>query len=69
MIDYEEVEEGNQSNSRYSSFLDKRKTKSWGLEETRLFYHVLRQCGLEFSMMQSFFPNRTRKEIKAKFRK
>lgn len=67
--EYEEVEEGALVNSRYSSFTNRRPAKAWGLEETRLFYNVLRQCGLEFSLMQSFFPNRTRKEIKLKFRR
>ena len=67
--DYEEVEEGALVSSRYSSFTDRRNTKAWGLEETRLFYDALRQCGMEFSLMQSFFPNRTRKEIKLKFQR
>lgn len=67
--EYEEVEEGSATTSRYSSFTNRRSAKSWGLEETRMFYHALRQCGLEFSLMQSFFPNRTRKEIKLKFQR
>ncbi len=67
--EYEEVEEGALVTSRYSSFTNRRSAKAWGIEETRLFYNALRQCGLEFSLMQSFFPNRTRKEIKLKFRR
>lgn len=67
--EYEEVEEGALITSRYSSFANRRPAKLWGIEETRLFYNALRQCGLEFSLMQSFFPNRTRKEIKLKFRR
>lgn len=38
--EYEEVEEGIHASSRYSSFLNKRKSKSWSIEETRLFYKV-----------------------------
>lgn len=67
--EYEEVEEGALITSRYSSFTNRKAAKMWGIEETRLFYSALRQCGLEFSLMQSFFPNRTRKEIKLKFRR
>jgi hypothetical protein len=46
--EYEEVEEGVHAGSRYSSFLNKRKSKSWGIEETRLFYKVrgLRRASL-----------------------
>mmetsp|Transcript_5668 Transcript_5668/g.12473 ORF Transcript_5668/g.12473 Transcript_5668/m.12473 type:complete len:236 (+) Transcript_5668:156-863(+) len=65
--EYEEVEEGVHAGSRYSSFLNKRKSKSWGIEETRLFYKALQQCGTEFSIMETFFPTRSRKELKLKF--
>jgi hypothetical protein len=65
--DYEEVEEDMHAMSKYSSFMDKRKSSAWGIEETRLFYGALRQCGTEFSLMQTFFPSRTRRELKNKF--
>jgi hypothetical protein len=26
--------------SRYSSFMNKRPSRQWGIEETRIFYHV-----------------------------
>lgn len=64
--EYEEIEEGIHATSRYSSFLIKKKSTPWGIEETRLFYQALRQCGTEFSIMQSFFPSRTRRELKLK---
>lgn len=28
---------------------------------------ALQQCGTEFSVMETFFPDRTRKELKMKF--
>mmetsp|Transcript_99348 Transcript_99348/g.195149 ORF Transcript_99348/g.195149 Transcript_99348/m.195149 type:complete len:237 (+) Transcript_99348:72-782(+) len=65
--EYEEIEEGIHASSRYSSFLNKKKSKAWGIEETRQFYKALQQCGTEFSVMESFFPERTRKELKMKF--
>lgn len=39
-IEYEEVEEGAHVTSRYSSFMNKRPSKPWGIEETRIFYNV-----------------------------
>lgn len=36
--EYEEIEEGIHATSRYSSFLIKKKSTPWGIEETRLFY-------------------------------
>lgn len=65
--EYEEVEEEVNAMSKYSSFLNHRHSPAWGIEETRLFYDALRQCGTEFSLMQTFFPNRTRKQLKKKF--
>ena len=38
--EYEEIEEGIHATSRYSSFLNKKKAKAWGIEETRVFYKV-----------------------------
>ncbi|RYH29991.1 hypothetical protein EON65_06635 [archaeon] len=68
-MEYEEVEEGAMPTSRYSSYSNKKPSRAWGIEETRLFYQALRQCGTEFSMMQTFFPHRTRRELKLKFRR
>lgn len=66
---YEEITEENQATATYSSFKTRAKVLRWGLEETWLFYQALRQCGLEFSLMQSFFPGRTRVSLKRKFYK
>ena len=38
--EYEEIEEGIHASSRYSSFLNKKKSRAWGIEETRQFYKV-----------------------------
>lgn len=66
--DYEEVVEDNYPTATYSSFLKRQPSPAWNVEETRLFYQAVRQCGLEFTMMQiAFFPSRTRKQLKAKF--
>jgi transcription factor TFIIIB component B'' len=65
--EYEEVTEGIHPTATYSSFVKRRHSPAWGVEETRLFYQALRQCGTEFTMMQAFFPGRTRKQLKMKF--
>ena len=58
---------GTQKPATYNSFLKRKSGSRWGVEETWLFYKALRQCGTEFSLMQSFFPGRTRKQLKQKF--
>lgn len=63
----EEMVEVSHSMATYASFLNRKGSSMWGLDETRLFYQCLRQCGLDFTVMQSFFPNRTRKQLKKKF--
>jgi transcription factor TFIIIB component B'' len=65
--EYEEVVEGVHATARYSSFTKRRHSASWGIEETRQFYDALRQCGLDFTMLQAFFPGRTRKQLKTKY--
>lgn len=65
--EYEEVFESLVPTSRYSSFKNQKASTHWGIEETKVFYKALSQCGTNFSLLQSFLPNRTRNEIKNKF--
>ena len=65
--EFEEQEEGAHSTATYFSFLKRKHGSKWGFEETWLYYKALRQCGTEFSLMQSFFPGRTRKQLKQKY--
>jgi len=51
----------------YNSFVQRTKPQQWTVDETRLFYRALRQCGTDFAMMTSFFKKRTRKQIKSKY--
>jgi hypothetical protein len=67
--EYEEVTEGIYPTATYASFLNRRPTPVWTIDETKLFYTCLQRCGTEFSVMQTFFPNRTRKQLKRKFYK
>ena len=39
----------------------------WTPEETKSFFNALRSTGLDFTLMEAFFPNRDRKQLKAKY--
>jgi transcription factor TFIIIB component B'' len=39
----------------------------WNMESTDIFYDCLRKFGTDFMVIAKCFPNRTRREIKAKF--
>ncbi|XP_033324499.1 transcription factor TFIIIB component B'' homolog Bdp1 [Megalopta genalis] len=47
----------------------RQKSKEWPKWETLKFYKALNTVGTDFLLMQSLFPNRTRQEIKIKFKK
>ncbi|XP_015436530.1 PREDICTED: transcription factor TFIIIB component B'' homolog [Dufourea novaeangliae] len=47
----------------------RQKSKEWPRWETLKFYKALNTVGTDFLLMQSLFPNRTRQEIKMKFKK
>ena len=64
---YTEVVGETRAPTTYKSFLPKQFTGSWGIEETRQFFLALQQCGTDFTMMQAFFPNRSRRQLKLKF--
>ncbi|XP_062498940.1 transcription factor TFIIIB component B'' homolog [Corticium candelabrum] len=44
-------------------------TKAWTKEETERLYEALSKVGTDFSLMVGMFPGRTRKQIKAKFKR
>jgi len=53
------VEESTGITATYNSFTKRQKTQHWTTEETRLFYEGLRQCGTDFSTMETWFENST----------
>ncbi|XP_075216270.1 transcription factor TFIIIB component B'' homolog Bdp1 [Lycorma delicatula] len=54
----------------YSKFHKRKVHRSdWTAEETLLFYKALNDLGADFSLMQSLFPKRTRRDLKLKFKK
>lgn len=57
-------------NNHGSGFYKKRqKAKEWPKWETFKFYRALNVVGTDFLLMQSLFPNRTRLQIKQKYKK
>eukprot|EP01090_Pellita_catalonica_P021270 TRINITY_DN7919_c0_g1_i1.p1 TRINITY_DN7919_c0_g1~~TRINITY_DN7919_c0_g1_i1.p1 ORF type:complete len:220 (+),score=57.41 TRINITY_DN7919_c0_g1_i1:3-662(+) len=44
-------------------------SKRWTYEDTNRFYEALRECGTNFSMIEMLFPERTRRQIKNKFKR
>uniref|UniRef100_A0A182MIT6 Transcription factor TFIIIB component B'' Myb domain-containing protein n=1 Tax=Anopheles culicifacies TaxID=139723 RepID=A0A182MIT6_9DIPT len=54
-------------NSGYYSRI--RRTKDWDDDETVRFYRSLHTVGTDFSMMLPLFPNRSRRDLKLKFKK
>jgi hypothetical protein len=52
-----------------NSFTNRKPTEKWTKEETDKFYTALCQHGTDFTLIQKHFPNRTRRQIKNKFKK
>ncbi|KOC65402.1 Transcription factor TFIIIB component B'' like protein [Habropoda laboriosa] len=60
------IDDDNSGNGFYKK---RQKSKEWSKLETLKFYKALNTVGTDFLLMQSLFPNRTRQEIKIKFKK
>ncbi|XP_078420280.1 uncharacterized protein LOC144693924 isoform X2 [Cetorhinus maximus] len=57
------------SQTTYSSFRRSTHTKPWSNKETDMFFLAISMVGTDFSMIGQLFPNRTRIEIKNKFKR
>lgn len=57
------------SSGKYGIFKRQKRTKDWTSEETIKFYRCLHTIGTDFSLMLQLFPNRTRRDLKIKFKK
>lgn len=61
-------ETGGETN--YASFRKNPKGRcTWTAKQTARFYRALSVCGTDFTLMATFFPNRTRQELKNKFKR
>jgi len=63
------VENNKNMATNYGTWSKKRKHVDWSQKETLRFYKALSVVGSDFSMMESIFKNRTRRELKLKFKK
>jgi hypothetical protein len=52
----------------YNSFVNRKGPQHWTVDETKRFFNALRQLGTDFCSMEAFFDNRTRKQLKRKYR-
>ncbi|XP_078439521.1 homeodomain-like superfamily protein isoform X2 [Wolffia australiana] len=52
----------------YHTYMNKPRSERWSKMDTDLFYKAVRQFGTDFAMIQQLFPNRTRHQIKLKFK-
>ncbi|XP_063700259.1 transcription factor TFIIIB component B'' homolog [Culicoides brevitarsis] len=57
------------SSGKYGIFKRQKRTRDWNAEETIKFYRCLHTIGTDFSLMLQLFPNRTRRDLKIKFKK
>lgn len=53
----------------YGIYKRVKRTKDWTKNETLRFYKALNTIGTDFTLMVKLFPNRTRRELKMKFKK
>lgn len=53
----------------YGYYKRQQRTKEWSHEETVKFYRCLNTVGTDFSLMLNLFPNRSRRDLKLKFKK
>eukprot|EP00092_Neocalanus_flemingeri_P040786 GFUD01044402.1.p1 GENE.GFUD01044402.1~~GFUD01044402.1.p1 ORF type:complete len:880 (+),score=305.46 GFUD01044402.1:604-3243(+) len=63
------VFENNKTSTNYGTWSKKRRHSDWSERETLRFYRALSVVGSDFSMMESIFKNRSRQELKLKFKK
>jgi hypothetical protein len=53
----------------YGYYKRQQRTKEWPQEETIKFFRCLNTVGTDFSLMLNLFPNRSRRDLKLKFKK
>lgn len=62
------IEESAFNSRSYSYRRKKEPSKQWTKDETLKFYKCLMNLGTDFSMIQQYFPGRTRAQIKRKYK-
>ncbi|XP_048543918.1 uncharacterized protein LOC125522918 [Triticum urartu] len=52
----------------YHSYMDKKTRAKWTKSDTDLFYQGLQQFGSDFAMIQQLFPDKSRDQVRQKFK-
>ncbi|VAH20661.1 unnamed protein product [Triticum turgidum subsp. durum] len=58
----------NATKLNYHSYMDKKTRAKWTKSDTDLFYQGLRQFGSDFAMIQQLFPDKSRDQVRQKFK-
>lgn len=53
----------------YASYTKRAKAEKWSASDTEKFFNALQQFGTDFSLIEKLFTNRSRRQIKSKFKK
>jgi hypothetical protein len=63
------VIEGGRNHITSATYARRPRADKWKQEEVELLYEALSQCGTDFSLIEVFFPTRTRAHVKARFKR
>ncbi|CAF1122692.1 unnamed protein product [Didymodactylos carnosus] len=58
----------NDDNLTHQSYRKVGRRKRWNAKDTLRFYQALKMCGTDFTLISRVFPNRTRDDIRRKFK-
>jgi hypothetical protein len=61
--------QGGRTHITSATYAKHSRSERWTPEDVELLYEALSMCGTDFSMVEVFFPTRTRAHIKARFKK
>lgn len=76
-VEHEQDSNGDEANKdiehvsqsvNYHSYIKRPLQTRWSKSDTEFFYQAIRQFGTDFAMIQVLFPNRSRQQVKAKFK-
>ncbi|XP_006665058.1 uncharacterized protein LOC102708679 [Oryza brachyantha] len=59
---------GNATKLNYHSYMNRQTRAKWSKSDTDLFYQGLRQFGSDFAMIQHLFPDKSRNQVRQKFK-
>ncbi|KAF7086143.1 hypothetical protein CFC21_089478 [Triticum aestivum] len=58
----------NATKLNYHSYMNKQARAKWSKSDTDLFYQALQQFGSDFAMIQQLFPDKSRDQVRQKFK-